>query len=279
MRTAFVSSVPAIPKVNRFPEGIKTSWVSSNVTLNTDCASQPMIYRSCRVPSSVLLTNSPLGRPNVRTMRPFLSYHLLRCLSGPRANASDESGATSLIKFAVPDPPNDPTRYTYPDLFEVLDDLRERLVIAPSGNHVSLLFELAGCWELKSFWLLYVLLVPRGNHEAGRYESPNLLTSDDLRVFLARFGPFLEQDGRHTFWIGSPAGEGTLVYDQHDVIFAYGPIGGYREVLNRRGFVEQSFSYPDPHVHWYHAIFDTAEDELLAMWQRRHSPLHDDDHY
>ena len=196
-----------------------------------------------------------------------------------RANTGGTADVVGLTKFAVPDPPNDPARYVYPDVFEASAEPPERLVIAPSANHVSLLFELAGCWELKSFWLLYVLLVARGDHEAGRYESPHVLGSDDLRLFLARFQQFLEQDGRHALWIGSPAGEGTLVYDQHDVVFAYGPTDAYRQVLNRRGFAEQTFSYPDPHVHWYHAAFDPVEDELFAMWEWKQSPLQEEDHY
>lgn len=188
------------------------------------------------------------------------------------------SGSDRLIKFGVPDPPNLPVRYVYGDVFELSAEPREKLVIAPGGNHVSLLFELAGCWELKTFWLLYVLLLDRGEHRAGRYQSPDV-SSEELRAFLMQFGPFLEQDGRHAFWIGSTAGEGTLVYDQHDVIFAYGPLAAYREVLKRRGFVEQKFSYPDPHVHWYHAALDPVGDQLFALWEWEHFPLQDGDDY
>ena len=183
-----------------------------------------------------------------------------------------------LIKLGVPDPPELPERHVYGDVFEFSTEPREKLVIAPSANHVSLLFELAGCWEVKSFWLLYVLIVSRGEQPAGRYESPQL-DSEELRTFLTRFGPFLEQDGRHAFWIGSVYGEGTLVYDQHDVIFAYGPVAAYRHVLERRGFVEQSFSYPDPHVHWYHAELDSTEQELFSLWEWEQFPLQEGDDY
>ena len=180
------------------------------------------------------------------------------------------------IKFGVPDQAGAPRRHEHGDRYEI-DERYERMVIAPSGNHASLLFELAGCWESKSFWLLYVLVVDRGNHEAGRYQSPHLLDSEELREFLTTFAAFLEQDGRHAFWIASGAGEGTLVYDRHDVIYAYGSLPAYREVLERRGFVEQVFSYPDPHMHCYHAELDAAEDELLARWDWQRSPLLDGD--
>lgn len=180
------------------------------------------------------------------------------------------------IKLGVPDPPNDDVRHTYGDVFEVDEG---RLVIAPSGNHTALLFELAGCWELKSFGLLYVLLVSRTGREVGRYQSPDPLTSEELRSFLTEFGSFLEEDGRHAFWIGSVAGEGTLVYDQHNVIIAYGPIRGYRNVLERRGFVEENVSYPSPHVHRYHADLDATEERLLTTFDWLHTPLRDGDDY
>lgn len=51
----------------------------------------------------------------------------------------------------------------------------------------------------------------------------------------------------------------------------------YREVLQRRGFVEQEFSYPDPHVHHYHAAFDAVEDELFSLWEWEQFPLQDGD--
>jgi len=183
------------------------------------------------------------------------------------------------IKFGVLDPVGETVRYAHPDVFLASDEPRDRLIIAPSANHVSLIFDLARCWQIDEYWLLYVLLTGHEGRDRGRYESPALSSSDELKDFLTRFGPFLEQDGRHALWIGSSAGEGTLVYDQHDVIFAYGPTHAYREVLARRGFAEHDFQYPDPHVHCYYAEFDAVEDELFALWEWEQFPLQDDDHY
>jgi len=180
-----------------------------------------------------------------------------------------------LIKFGVPGAGSETVRYRYGDWFETTD----RMLIGPSGGQTSLLFELAGLWEHRSYWLLYVLLVGRTGRPEGRYQAPQLPGSGELRTFLEEFGPFLEQDGRHAFWIGSAAGEGTLVYDQHDVLFAYGDLAAYRRVLDRRGFVEQPFSYPDPHVHCYHAELDAVEERLFSRWEWIWSPLREDDHY
>jgi hypothetical protein len=124
-----------------------------------------------------------------------------------------------------------------------------------------------------------VLLVGRTGRETGRYQAPDPLTSDELRSFLTEFGGFLEEDGRHAFWIGSEVGEGTLVYDQHNVIFAYGPIRAYREMLERRGFVEQNFSYPNPHAHRYHVDLDATEERLLTTFEWLRTPLRENDDY
>lgn len=92
---------------------------------------------------------------------------------------------------------------------------------------------------------------------------------------FARFGAFLEQDGRHHVWLASP--ENMLVYDRHQCIYAYGDLDAYERVLRARGFRPGQAELPVPHTHHYHAQFDDAEDEVMAYWAWRHSPLRDGD--
>jgi hypothetical protein len=149
-----------------------------------------------------------------------------------------------------------------------------RLLVGPASRHVELLLSLAEVWE-RDYFVLYVLLVPRlGNRLAGRYQSPGPLSFDELAAFLRRFSGFLEGDGRHHVWIGSTTGAGTLIYDRHDWIYAYGDVPKYIEVLQAQGFTEGEVVLPVPHTHNYHAKFDAAEDELAAYWEWLRSPLH-----
>ena len=78
----------------------------------------------------------------------------------------------------------------------------ERLVLAPSLDQVDLLLALAGRM-VEPFWLLYVLAVPRGEGEPGRYQTTSSLTYSELSEFLARFRTFLEGDSRQSLWVKS----------------------------------------------------------------------------
>jgi hypothetical protein len=170
------------------------------------------------------------------------------------------------------------TPVTYADIWSVERTTGpERLRVGPSGRSVEVLLSLAGSWG-ENYYLLYVLLVPRqGNREPGRYQSPGPLSFDQVKAFCQRFQRFLEGDGRHHLWIGSTEGDGLLVYDHHDWIWAYGDLAAYTEILNRRGFREGPIEIPVPHSHWYHPEYDAAEEEIAKYWEWSYFPLQPDD--
>jgi hypothetical protein len=149
----------------------------------------------------------------------------------------------------------------------------QRLLIAPSDRHVEVLLSVAEVWR-RDYYLLYVLLVPRrGKREPGRYQSPGPLSFDQVAAFCRRFAPFLRGDGRHHLWVGSTIGAGTLVYDHHEWIYAYGDLPAYVRVLQSRGFAEGEPHLPVPHSHNYNAAYDDTEDELAEYWEWTHFPL------
>lgn len=146
-----------------------------------------------------------------------------------------------------------------------------RLAIGPSGGHIHLLAELAR--EIpEPIGLLYVLVVPRTDREPGRYQSP-LLRRNDLDKFLDRFREFFEGDGRHHLWVLSPRGGPKIVYDRHDVLYAYGPIEVYERVLRALRLSEDLVEIPVPHVHMYHQQYDSEEKAVLNYWDWKRSPL------
>jgi hypothetical protein len=167
-------------------------------------------------------------------------------------------------------------RYEYPDVWlrETTDGL-DRLAIAPHTRYIELLDELAFSLQ-EPFWLLYVLVVPRGSSEPGRYQSENSFTFVQLKQFLSEYSSFLEKDGRHNLWIRPASGEGLLVYDRHNIIYAYGPLDGFIRILNSFELTEskeQFLRYESPHVHRYHSEFDRDEEQILSQYKWTRSSL------
>lgn len=78
----------------------------------------------------------------------------------------------------------------------------------PAGDPA--VFEcLVGCLE-PPYFLLYVLHTPRGEGEAGRYQSPEV-SREEFRAFTAHFGDYLTADARFDLWAHSPLEQATVV--------------------------------------------------------------------
>ena len=174
--------------------------------------------------------------------------------------------------------PNEQRRYEHPNVFAVEKTSGPaRLVIAPSANHVSILIELLQLIA-EPIGVLYVLVVPRGGSEAGRYQSASPVSRKRAEEFLTRFREYFENDARHDIWLASTSDSNQLVYDRHNVIYAYGSLPEFENVLARRGLANaESVRFPSPHTHNYHAAFDQDEKGVLQHWDWRRSPLRESD--
>jgi hypothetical protein len=184
---------------------------------------------------------------------------------------------SQLPKFATGYPTT--AQAVYSNTWAVEETNPRRLLIGPSGNHIDLLLALAELWQ-ENYFLLYVLLNPQNqNYRRGRYESPAPLSFAQVSAFCRTFQEYLETDGRHHLWIGSTVGAGTLVYDHHNVIFAYGDLNAYRDVLARLGLSEGAVRIPETHSHHYHPCNNAKEDEMSKYWNWKYYPLqHADGH-
>jgi len=116
---------------------------------------------------------------------------------------------------------------------------------------------------------------PRVAAEPGRWESDAYSRAALLR-FLDRFGELFEDDARAELWLGEAAGDGLLVLDEHDLIYAYGPLHRFQAILRRRGYRPGDPRIPDPHEHRYNHQFDALERELDRWEWRRRLPLDED---
>lgn len=144
----------------------------------------------------------------------------------------------------------------------------DRLVIAPRDGLLNILREMAEHLG-PSMSLLYVLIVPRGSQVEGRYESP-MLDLHGVRTFLDEFGDCLTHDARHELWIGQLQERHMLIYDQHGLLYAYGPLEDFERILRQWGLTPGDIEIPIPHAHHYHSFYDKSVDRILASlsWQR-----------
>lgn len=167
--------------------------------------------------------------------------------------------------------------HRYPNVFhqQRLPDGQQRLRIGPSRKHVELIIELVECLP-EPLRLLYVLVEPRGGHQSGRYEAASEMSFDDAENFLREFADFLQSDGRHHLWVASP-GFGTVVYDRHDLIYAYGPQDKFVDVLQANGLKEGKVEIPATHWHGCHPEFDDVLSRVLSRFSWVHSPLRSGD--
>lgn len=185
---------------------------------------------------------------------------------------------TSLPKFSIR-VGNEWVPHRYPKVYvQEKTTGPDRLKIAASEGGSRVLLELASVLH-EPFGVLYVLLVPRGGSPGGRYQSPRMNRAEVSALF-DQFGRFWDEDGRHHVWLYSEPEQATLVYDQHNVVFAYGPLGDFRRVLKTLGYSDASeLSFPSPHVHQYHQGGDAAERALVALPGWRQFPLAPDDEW
>jgi len=112
------------------------------------------------------------------------------------------------------------------------------------------------------FGVLYVLLVSRCGNTPGRYQSPYPTDRAETSGFLKTYRDYFEQDGRHHIWITSLQTQDTLVYDQHNLIYAYGSLNAVQMSLDVQGLTFASVGIPSPHTHRYHPAFDDTETRL-----------------
>ena len=148
----------------------------------------------------------------------------------------------------------------------------DRLVVAPSSGHVELMVELSRALP-EPFGILYVLLISRLDNEPGRYQCPAPCGRSEMEAFLKEFEAYFESDGRHHVWVMSLPAAATLVYDQHNVIYAYGPLERYEKVLRKAGLKEGAVNFPAPHAHNYNPQYDEQERRVLNYWDWRKTPL------
>jgi hypothetical protein len=152
-----------------------------------------------------------------------------------------------------------------------------RLIIARRDEQIALITDLVRAME-PPFSILHVLLVPRSEDRPGRYEHSQGESLSSVESFLTRFKDYFEQDARSHLWIRSSSDGGLLVYDRHNVIYAYGNLPAFENILARRQMTKvDTITFPSPHVHPYRKEFDDDAAALLEYWPWMWKPLRESD--
>ena len=164
------------------------------------------------------------------------------------------------------------TPYQYSNRFKIEKTKGpDRLCISVDEAQISLLLKLA--FSLPTpYYVLYLLHTSQCGNQLGRYQSP-ALDFQALNSFMAEFCEFLTDDARHDLWVHSPEAEATLVWDRHNLMYAYGPLEQFRAILGESLQEGEVNSPPNPHAHMYHAEYDDSERKLLRHFQWSRSPL------
>ena len=169
-------------------------------------------------------------------------------------------------RFSLPDA-EEP--YRHPEVFAREQTTGpERLRIGGGAHPAALLVSLARVLRQPLF-LLVELRVAVASEAPSRYES-EALSHPEVAVFLEDFDGFFTHDGRASVWIGSTDGDGLLVLDEHDLIYAYGLLGVFEDVLLARGFEPGLAEIPFPHQHDYPPAWADEERRLVesVSWRR-----------
>lgn len=162
--------------------------------------------------------------------------------------------------------------HSHPAHFESHAD---RIVATAPGGDIAVFRTLSDCLEPPLF-LLYVLHTSRGEGEPGRYQSPPL-SRTDLNSFLDHFSDFLTCDSRFDLWVHSQSKQATVVWDRHNLIFAYGSPRDFETCLLGLGFSQGTPSMNFKHRHHYHPTLDSSAAGVLEHFRWSYAPLRPED--
>ena len=115
------------------------------------------------------------------------------------------------------------------------------------------------------YGIMYILRNSRCGNEEARYISPTV-DYEELKSFLEKFADFFEYDSRHRVLIKVLSEELTyFVYDEENMLFAYGDVDEFKNILNKCGFKEYKnpLALPDRHMHMFKKEFDKEENEIV----------------
>ncbi|MCW5821286.1 MAG: hypothetical protein KIT34_00695 [Cyanobacteria bacterium TGS_CYA1] len=144
-----------------------------------------------------------------------------------------------------------------------------RVVFATKDGYINLIKE---CLRImpEPFHVMYVLIRPMQGIPGGRYLSDEPFSRKEMDLFLNEYGSFFENDGRHHVYFISDDPETFLVYDHHNMIYAYGQQENFLNLLRNKNYSEEEPEVKNPHYHGFNHNHVVDERNLIASrdWTR-----------
>ena len=137
----------------------------------------------------------------------------------------------------------------------------DRIVVAPQGDGVEWVRRLANL-AAPPLSLKGVLIEKCEPFPPGVYLLRSRLSLESLDRFLNDHAKLIGGDARMDLHV--EGSQGTIEYDQHDLISFRGPLDEAAQLLTRLGVPERDVSLPWPHTHHQHDCFDETFRSLLA---------------
>lgn len=150
-----------------------------------------------------------------------------------------------------------------------------RVITTAPGSDPVTLESLASCLT-PPLTLMYLLHFQTGAVPAGRYRSDGH-SGDEVRAFLKRFNGFLTGDGRHDLRVYSDEDEAMIIWDRHNLVYAYGNSRAVVTKLRGLGFEEGEVEVPVPHLHHYYSTFDDDARAVIRRYDWSYSSLEPED--
>ncbi len=141
-----------------------------------------------------------------------------------------------------------------------------RVVFATTEGYINLIRE---CLRImpEPFHFTYVLIRPINGLSIGRYCTVEPLSRKEMSEFLDEYGHFLEHDARHHIYFSSDDPGTFLVYDHHDIIYAYGRQEVFLNHLRNKNYLEAEPQIENPHYHGFNHDHRVDERQLIASRQ------------
>lgn len=179
------------------------------------------------------------------------------------------------VKFSIGNFDESNIEYDYGDVYETSE---KSIKISANNHQIKLISKLVEHLN-PPYYVLYVLVVSRTGKDLGRYQSPLFENREELISFLLEYKEYFETDGRHHIWVGTVDNSGLIVYDQHNVIFGYGPIKQFESTVRDVDYEEKRFEFPVPHCHSFHEENDSYEESIFNYFEWELFPLQSQDTY
>jgi hypothetical protein len=125
-------------------------------------------------------------------------------------------------------------------------------------------------------YILVVLRTPRATGKDGRYQS-TVKTHAEVAAFLDDFETLFSTDPRAQVWVGQTDGGALLVFDEHDLIYVYGPLDRFERLLTEASVPRRTPTVPSPHIHHYDPRRDEDERRLVHQAWGQVLPLEEQD--